>query len=194
MRRSVRGDISGSSRLERVAGRRALLVCAIVLVLIPGCRPSASGKVRLQGAGATFPAPFYKRLVVVYQGSHPDVLIDYQSFGSGGGIQAITAQTVHFCGSDAPLNEKELQAVGGKDAVVEFPSCAGGVVPTYNLPNLKGTLNFTGQILAEIYTGKMSRWNDPAMAKVNPDVQLPDLAITPVWRTDGSGTTYIYTN
>ncbi len=132
--------------------------------------------------------------MVVYQGIHPDVLIDYQSFGSGGGIQAITAQTVHFCGSDAPLSAKELQAVGGEDAIVEFPSCAGGVVPTYNLPSLKGTIKFTGKMLADIYMGKIGRWNDAAIAKINPDVQLPDLAITPVWRTDGSGTTFIYTN
>jgi phosphate transport system substrate-binding protein len=190
---AVKGARDLTARTECSAAK-AWLLCMLVLVLVSGCRPSATGKTRLQGAGATFPAPFYKRLVVVYQGIHPDVLIDYQSFGSGGGIQAITAQTVHFCGSDAPLNSKELQAVGGEDAIVEFPSCAGGVVPTYNLPSVKGSLNFTGKVLADIYMGKVGRWNDPALAKINPDVQLPDLPITPVWRTDGSGTTFIYTN
>jgi phosphate transport system substrate-binding protein len=177
------------------------IFCLAIAVFAIGCRPSgsstakpASNATRLQGAGATFPAPFYKRLVVVYEGIHPDVLIDYQSIGSGGGIQAITDKTVHFCGSDAPMNKKELQAVGGDESIVEIPSCAGGVVPTYNVPGVMGTLKFTGKLLGDIYLGKVSRWNDPAIAKVNADVQLPDLAITPVWRTDGSGTTFIFTN
>ncbi|HEX5472284.1 MAG TPA: phosphate ABC transporter substrate-binding protein PstS, partial [Lacipirellulaceae bacterium] len=175
-------------------GVKASWLSAFALAVAGGCRSSANGKIRLQGAGATFPAPFYQRLVVVYQGMHPDVLIDYQSFGSGGGIQAITAQTVQFCGSDAPLSDQELQALGGKAAIVEFPSCAGGVVPIYNLPNIKGTLKFTGKLLADIYMGKVARWNDSAIAKINPDIHLPDVPITPVWRTDGSGTTFIYSN
>jgi phosphate transport system substrate-binding protein len=130
----------------------------------------------------------------VYQGIYPSVLIDYQSKGSGGGIQAITDKTVHFCGSDAPMNKSELAAVGGPESIIEIPSCAGSVVATYNVPDLKGTLKFTGPLLADVYLGKVSRWNDPAIAKVNADIQLPDLAITPVWRTDGSGTTFIFTN
>ena len=181
----------------RIAG----LLCLAIATLAVGCRPSAdsaakpaAGTTRLQGAGASFPAPFYKRLVVEYQRSHPDVLIDYQSKGSGGGIQAITDKTVDFCGTDAPMNKAELHAVGGEESIVEFPSCAGGVVPTYNVPGVKGTIKFTGNLLADIYLGKVSRWNDPAIAKTNVDVQLPDLAITPVWRTDGSGTTFIFTN
>ena len=153
-----------------------------------------SAATRLQGAGATFPAPFYKRLVVVYQGIYPDVLIDYQSFGSGGGIRAITAKTVHFCGSDAPMSKKELEAVGGGEEIVEIPSCAGAVVPTYNLLGVSGGLKFTGKLLADIYLGSVSQWNDPAIAQINPDVRLPDLSITPVWRTDGSGTNFVFTN
>ena len=177
-------------------------LCLAIAAFAVGCRPSskdsagkpAAGTTRLQGAGATFPAPFYKRLVVVYQGIHPDVLIDYQSIGSGGGIQAITDKTVHFCGTDAPMNKKELEAVGGDEAIIEFPACAGGVAPTYNVPGVTGALKFTGKLLADIYLGKVARWNDAAIVKVNADVQLPDLAITPVWRTDGSGTTFIFTN
>src|SRR4051812_47224426 len=175
----------------------ACLLFSLISISVPACKSSngsVAGKTRLQGAGATFPAPFYKRLVVVYQDVHPDVLIDYQSIGSGGGIQAITDKTVHFCGTDAPMNKKELEAVGGEASIVEFPSCAGGVVPTYNVPGVTGTLKFTGKLLADIYLGKVSRWNDQAIAKVNAHVQLPDLAITPVWRTDGSGTTFIFTN
>src|SRR5262245_1286084 len=133
----------------------AEIACLGVLVFVAGCGPTPkpvpgkagkSGQTRLQGAGATFPAPYYKRLVVVYQDTHPDVLIDYQSIGSGGGIRAITDKTVHFCGSDAPMNKKELEAVGGEDAIVEFPTCAGGVVPTYNVPGVKTELKFTGSL------------------------------------------------
>jgi phosphate transport system substrate-binding protein len=167
----------------------ALLVIGTGLSVVAGC-----GETRLKGAGATFPAPFYKRLVVVYQDIHPGVMIDYQSIGSGGGIRAITDNTVHFCGSDAPMSEKELQATGGAENIVEIPSCAGGVVPTYNVRGITDSLNFTGELLADIYLGKVSKWNDPAIVELNPDVTLPDLAITPVWRTDGSGTTFIFTN
>src|SRR4051812_18514242 len=175
----------------------ACLLLSLISISVPACKSSngsVAGKTRLQGAGATFPAPFYKRLVVLYQGIHPDVLIDYQSIGSGGGIRAITDQTVHFCGSDAPMSKTELQAVGGDEAIVEFPVCAGGVVPTYNVPGVTSDLKFTGKVLVDIYVGKLSKWNDPAIAKINPGVQLPDFAITPVWRTDGSGTTFIFTS
>jgi phosphate transport system substrate-binding protein len=181
----------------------AVMLCLEIAAFAVGCRQSVNstadpappaGVTRLQGAGATFPAPFYKRLVVVFQSIHPNVLIDYQSKGSGGGIQAITDQTVDFCASDAPMNKQELKAVGGAESIVEFPACAGGVVPTYNVPGVTGTLKFTGKLLGDIYLGKVSRWNDPAIANVNAVVQLPDLAITPVWRTDGSGTTFIFTN
>lgn len=153
-----------------------------------------NAKTRLQGAGATFPAPLYKRLVVVYQGLHPDVLIDYQSIGSGGGIKAITDETVHFCASDAPMGKKELAAVGGGEQIVEFPACAGGIVPIFNIPGVTKPLNFSGELLADIYLGNVSRWNDPAVAELNPGVMLPDLVITPVWRTDGSGTNFIFTS
>src|SRR3954447_16399723 len=135
-------------------------VCVFLVALSSGCRSSdSSSKVRLQGAGATFPAPFYKRLVVAHPSSPPDVLIDYQSIGSGGGIRAITDKTVHFAASDAPMSKSELEAVGGLDAVVEFPSCAGGVVATYNVPGVKDDLKFDGTLVADIYLGKVSKWN-----------------------------------
>jgi len=149
--------------------------------------------VRLQGAGASFPNPLYQRWVSEYQKSHPTVKIDYQSIGSGGGIKAITEKTVHFAGSDAPLNKKELTALGETN-VVQVPSCAGAVVPAYNLPDVKGDINFTGEVLAEIYMGKISKWNDAKITGLNPGVKFPDMAITPAWRSDGSGTTYVFTN
>ena len=154
---------------------------------------AARADVRLQGAGATFPAPLYARLVAEYQKLNPDVKIDYQAIGSGGGVKAITDATVDFAGSDAPLNAKELEKLG-KDDVVQVPTCAGGVVPAYFVPGLTQDLRFTGDVLAAIYTGKINKWNDARIAELNAGAALPDLAITPVWRTDGSGTTYVWTN
>jgi phosphate transport system substrate-binding protein len=181
----------------------AFFLAAIVAAL--GCERTESGvdgssassadkSVKLQGAGATFPAPFYKRLVAVYEELNPRIMIDYQSIGSGGGIRAITDKTVQFAASDAPMSEAELEAVGGAELIIELPTCAGGVVPTYNLAGATAPLKLTGELIANIYLGKMNRWDDPAIAELNPDVQLPSDPITPVWRTDGSGTTYIFTN
>ena len=172
------------SRIFRVA---ALAVIALGASM-------ASAETRLQGAGATFPNPLYQRWIGEYQSVHPDVKIDYQSIGSGGGIKAITDKTVHFAGSDAPMSKKEFDAVGGPDKIVEIPSCAGGVVPAYRVPGINSDLKFTGDVLAEIYMGQISKWNDPKLAQLNPGVNLPNLPITPAWRTDGSGTTFIWTN
>jgi phosphate transport system substrate-binding protein len=154
----------------------------------------AVADVRLQGAGATFPEPLYQRWVGEFQKAHPDIKIDYQGIGSGGGIKGITEKTVDFAGSDAPLSKSEIAALGGEDKVVEVPSCAGGVVPAYNVPGVKVDLNFSGPVLAEIYMGTVNKWNDPKLVQLNPGVALPDLAITPVWRTDGSGTNFVFTN
>jgi phosphate transport system substrate-binding protein len=173
---------------------RAGVGAAVLGVVVAALGCGGAGDIHIHGAGASFPAPFYKRLVTEYQGLHPHILIDYDSIGSGGGINAITDKTVKFCGSDAPMSDKELEAAGGADNIVEFPSCAGGVVPTYNLPGAKTSLNFTGAMLADIYLGKITQWNDPAIAEANPDVELPDTPIVPGYRTDGSGTTFIFTN
>ncbi len=154
----------------------------------------AAENVRLAGAGATFPAPIYKKWVAEYQKANPTVQIDYQSIGSGGGIKAITDKTVAFGATDAPLNKKEIEAMGGESKVIQFPTVGGAVVPAYNVPGLKGDLKFTGEILADIYLGKISKWNDAKIAALNPDEKLPDLAITPAYRTDGSGTTFVWTN
>lgn len=150
--------------------------------------------VRLQGAGATFPNPLYQRWVSEFQKSNPTIKIDYQSVGSGGGIKAITEKTVHFAGSDAPLSKKEIEALGGAANIVQVPSTAGAVVPAYNLPEVKETLKFSGEVLAEIYQGRISKWNDPKLAELNPGVALPDVGITPAWRSDGSGTTFVFTS
>jgi phosphate transport system substrate-binding protein len=154
----------------------------------------ASAEVHLSGAGATFPAPFYARWVGEYNKLHQDVKIDYQSIGSGGGVKAITEKTVDFAGSDAPLSKKEIDALGGEAKVVEIPSCSGGVVPAYHIDGVSAELKFSGPVLAEIYLGTISNWNDPKIVALNPGANLPALPITPVWRTDGSGTTYVFTN
>ncbi len=167
---------------------------AVVTIVLGAAAALGNGDVRLQGAGATFPNPLYQKWVSEYQKVHPEVKIDYQSIGSGGGIKAITEKTVHFAGSDAPLSKKEIQALGGESAVVQVPSCAGAVVPAYNLPGLTTELNLTGEVLVQIFTGSISKWNDPKIAGLNPGAKLPDLAITPAWRTDGSGTTFVFTN
>jgi phosphate transport system substrate-binding protein len=166
---------------------------AAVGLLVSAALP-ARADVHLQGGGATFPAPIYQRWVTEYQKAHPGVLIDYQAIGSGGGIKGITQKTFDFAGSDAPMNKKEIQAVGGPDAIVEIPTVAGAVVLAYNLPNFQGPLNLDGPVTAEIYLGDVKTWNDPKIAALNPGVALPNLPITTVHRTDGSGTNFIFTS
>ncbi len=153
-----------SRRIRRIAK----LLGLVLLMGFSATDRSVHAATRLQGAGATFPAPFYKRLVVVYQEMHPDVLIDYQSIGSGGGIRAITDKTVDFCGSDAPMSKKELAAAGGAENIVEFPSCAGGIVPMYNLPGVTSPLKFSGELLADIYLGKVNQVERPGHREPQP--------------------------
>ena len=155
---------------------------------------SASAAIRLQGAGSTFVTPMMQRWVTEYQKEHPDVQIDYQSIGSGGGVKAFTEKTVDFGASDAPLGKKEFQGVGGPEAVVQIPVIAGAVVPGYNLPGLNGDLKLDGPTLADIFMGVINRWNDPKIAAQNPGLNLPGTSITPAHRTDGSGTTFIFTS
>ena len=167
---------------------------AAALALAVGAGLAQAQDVRLQGAGATFPAPLYARWVAEYQKLHDNVKIDYQAIGSGGGIKGITDKTVVFAGSDAPMSHKELDATGAAANIIEIPSCAGGVVPSYNVPGVDKDLHFTGAVLADIFMGKITKWNDPKLAAINPGVNLPDLTITPAWRTDGSGTNFVFTN
>jgi len=168
---------------------RWLKTAAVAVVAMAG---AANADVRLQGSGATFPNPLYQKWVTEYQKSNPTVKIDYQSVGSGAGIKSITDQTVDFAGSDAPLSKKEVAAVKGE--AVHIPTCAGAVVPMYNVAGVKGDIKFTGAIIADIYLGKIQKWNDTRLKEINPDLDLPNLQITPVYRTDGSGTSFVFTN
>lgn len=144
----------------------------------------------ITGAGATFPAPVYNKWADAYQKA-TGAKVNYQGIGSSGGIKQITAKTVDFGASDMPLKDDELN----KDGLLQFPTVIGGVVPVINLPGVKaGELVLTGQVLGDIYLGKVKKWNDPAIAKLNPKAKLPDQDILVVRRADGSGTSFIFTN
>lgn len=146
--------------------------------------------INITGAGATFPYPIYAKWADAYQKATGHNM-NYQSIGSGGGIKQITAKTVDFGASDMPLKAEDLQ----KHGLVQFPAIMGGVVPVYRLAGIgPGQLKFSGKLLADIYMGKVSKWNDPAIAQLNPGVKLPGSNITVVHRSDGSGTTFLWTN
>ena len=152
---------------------------------------SLTAATQINGAGATFPAPIYTKWFSEYNKLHGDVQINYQAIGSGGGINQIQHKTVFFGASDGPMTpDQMLAAQGGR--ILHFPTVLGGVVPMYNIPNFKGQLKFTGPVLADIYLGKITKWNDPALTRLNPDANLPGTDITVVHRSDGSGTTYIW--
>jgi phosphate transport system substrate-binding protein len=163
----------------------------VALGLVAVCG-AAQAEVRMQGAGSTFVAPIMQRWTTEYQSAHPEVKIDYQSIGSGGGVKGITEKTLDFGASDAPMSKKEIEKAGG--GILNIPVIAGAVVAGYNLPGVAGDVKLDGETLADIYQNKITKWNDAKIAALNPGVNLPDLAITPVHRTDGSGTTYIFTN
>jgi len=152
--------------------------------------PTESAPMTINGAGATFPYPIYSKWFDEYQKAHPDVRINYQSIGSGGGIKQLTAQTVFFGASDGPMTDAQLQSAPG--AVLHFPTVLGGVVPVYNVTGVTQPLRFNGAVLADIYLGKITKWNDAAITNLNPGVKLPGDDIAVVHRSDGSGTTYIF--
>ncbi len=151
---------------------------------------TAAAHTQINGAGATFPAPIYTKWFDEYHKLHSDIQINYQPIGSGGGINQITHKTVFFGASDGPMTPDQMNAAPGK--ILHFPTVLGGVVPVYNIPNFSGELQFTGRVIADIYLGKITKWNDPAIKKLNPNANLPGTDITVVHRSDGSGTTYIW--
>ena len=157
---------------------------ALVLVTV------SLAKVSINGGGATFPFPIYSKWFSEYNKLHPDVEINYQPQGSGFGIQQIQKQTVFFGATDGPMTPDQLLGAAGK--VLHFPTVLGAVVPIYNVPNVTAELKFTGPLLADIFLGKITKWNDAAIVKLNPGVTLPGSDITVAHRSDGSGTTYIW--
>ncbi len=162
-----------------------------------GCNKSTQenkDKTSVTGAGATFPYPMYAKWFDTYNKLHPDIEINYQSIGSGGGIKQVTEGTVDFGATDGPMNDQQLKEFQDKRGcdILHFPTVLGGVVPTYNIPGVTGELKFTPAVLAAIYLGTVTKWNDPAIAGANPDMNLPGNDIVVVHRSDGSGTTYIW--
>jgi phosphate transport system substrate-binding protein len=152
--------------------------------------PAAAQNLQIDGAGATFPNPIYSKWFAEYNRLHPNVRINYQSIGSGGGIRQLTNQTVFFGATDGPMTNDQIQAAGAR--ILHLPTVLGGVVPVYNVAGVSAELRFSGPLLADIFLGKVTKWNDPAIAKENPGVSLPGSDITVVHRADGSGTTYIW--
>jgi phosphate transport system substrate-binding protein len=164
----------------------ATLGCAVLLV----AGIAAQQKTQINGAGATFPFPIYSKWFSEYNKLHPNVEINYQSIGSGGGIRQITNQTVFFGATDGPMTKDQMLAAPG--GILHIPTVLGGVVPVYNIPGVNAELKFTGAVLADIFLGKILKWNDKAIVALNPGVNLPPTDITVVHRSDGSGTSYIF--
>jgi phosphate transport system substrate-binding protein len=162
-----------------------LLWCA--LAALP-----AFGQTNLNGAGATFPYPIYSKWFSEYHKLHPDIQINYQPIGSGGGIRQVIAGTVDFGATDGPMTDDQLREA--KIKILHVPTVLGAAVPAYNVPGVTGELKFTPQVLAGIFLGKIANWNDKAIAAANPEVTLPNQDIIVVHRSDGSGTTYIWTD
>ncbi|MDP3256861.1 phosphate ABC transporter substrate-binding protein PstS [Bosea sp. (in: a-proteobacteria)] len=165
---------------------RKLLILAAATIGLSGVAQAAD----ITGAGATFPFPIYSKWAEAYK-KETNVGLNYQSIGSGGGIRQIKAKTVAFGATDAPLKGEDL----AKDGLIQFPTVMGGVVPAINIAGIDARqLKLTGPLVAEIYMGTVKKWNDPKIVALNPDLKLPDANITPVYRSDGSGTTFVFTD
>jgi phosphate transport system substrate-binding protein len=166
---------------------RKLIVLLCVVLSIP-----AWTQTQLNGAGATFPYPMYSKWFSEYHKAHPDIQINYQSIGSGGGIRQVTAGTVDFGASDGPMTDEQLSQA--KTKILHIPTVLGAVVPAYNIPGVSGEVKFTPEALAGIFLGKITNWNDKAITGPNAGMNFPNQPIVVVHRSDGSGTTYIFTD
>ncbi|HWY22419.1 MAG TPA: phosphate ABC transporter substrate-binding protein PstS [Candidatus Acidoferrum sp.] len=162
-----------------------LLLCSLVALPV-------IAQTTLNGAGATFPYPIYSKWFSEYHKLHPDIEVNYQSIGSGGGIRQVIAATVDFGASDGPMTDDQLKEA--KTKILHFPTVLGADVPAYNIPGVTAELKFTPEALAGIFLGKIAKWNDKAITSANPGVNLPDRDIVVVHRSEGSGTTYIWTD
>jgi phosphate transport system substrate-binding protein len=180
--------------------KTSMAICA-ALAMLAACgggggpvRPpgetAGGGSGLINGAGATFPNPIYSKWFSDYNTLHPEVEINYQSIGSGGGIRQLMERTVFFGASDQPMTDEMLARAPGP--VLHFPTVLGAVVPVYNLDGVDAQIKFTGSVLADIFLGKITKWNDPALATINPGLALPSSTMTIVHRSDGSGTTFVW--
>jgi phosphate transport system substrate-binding protein len=172
--------------VREIPVKKTLIVVALLLAAL-----SAAQAQKLTGAGATFPYPIYSKWFSEYSAAHPGVQINYQSIGSGGGIRQMTAGLVDFGATDAPATDEQLAP--SKTKLIHLPTVLGAVVPIFSIPGVND-IRFSPDVLADIYLNKITYWNDGRIAKDNPGVRLPNLKITVVHRSDGSGTTYIFTD
>ena len=181
----------------KVLSLAVALLCGVSAAACGGSSDPAGsadvGKGTLTGAGATFPEPFYSKAFYMYNQAHPQVTVNYQAVGSGAGIQQFINGTVDFGASDVPMQAPDIAAAGGADSLVQVPTTLGVVAVAYNLPGVN-RLRLDGPTLAAIYLGQVKRWNDPSLTALNAGVSLPATAITVVHRSDGSGTTYHFTD
>ena len=178
---------------------RVAVSLAVLGSAVPGCgsksgdeagQPQQQQMIQINGAGATFPTPIYSKWFDEYYKLHPSIRINYQSVGSGAGIRQLVNQTVFFGATDGPMTDEQLKSAPGP--ILHLPTVLGAVVPIYKIQDVDSELKFSGSVLADIYLGKIKKWNDPAIARLNAGVKLPDSDITVVHRSDGSGTTYIW--
>lgn len=179
------------SRIARLTATLAAAVIAAASGLPLRPPAAAAADVTLQGTGATFPAPLYQRWFTEYNKLHPEVQINYQALGSGAGVKQFQEGLVNFGASDAAMTDEEIAAV--KDGAVLLPMTAGSIVLAYNLPGAPPELKLSREAYVDIFLGKITAWNDPKIASANPGATLPDTRITPVTRSDGSGTTFVFT-
>jgi phosphate transport system substrate-binding protein len=172
------------------------LSALLVVALATAVSLYSQGNLLINGAGATFPYPVYSKWFDEYHKAHSNIQINYQSVGSGAGIKQVTEGTVDFGASDGPMNDEQMKAYQDKHGspILHFPTVLGAAVPTYNVPGVTATLNFTPEALAGIFLGRVTKWNDPLIASANKGVSLPNKDIVVVHRSDGSGTTYIWTD
>jgi phosphate transport system substrate-binding protein len=172
--------------------RKTLFLVSLLLSLAAVAWTQSSGTVLLNAAGATFPYPIYSKWFDVYHQKHSNIQINYQSIGSGGGIRQLLAGTVDFGASDGPMSDEQLGQA--KFKILHFPTVLGAVVPTYNIAGVSGELNFTQKAIAGIFLGTITKWNDPEIASANSGAKLPAEDIVVIHRSDGSGTSYIWTD
>ena len=170
----------------------ALFLTAAISLALAACGGNKGSDIRLQGAGATFPNPLYQKWLSEYGKLNPNVKIDYQSIGSGGGIKQIQSRTVDFGASDSPMKDEDLRAAPGP--ILHIPTVLGAVVITYNLSGVSQPLHFSPDVIADIFLGKIKKWSDQRLKTENPGVTLPDSDITVVHRSDGSGTSAVFTD
>lgn len=186
------------NKIRKISVFSAIVIFAVIGIACSGASLGTSdsgsegGTINIQGTGATFPRPIYQKWMSEYGKIHPNVRLDYQSVGSGAGQRAILDRTADFGASDDPMKDEDLAKA--KSEILHIPTVLGAVVLTYNLEGVKETLKFTPEIVADIYLGKITKWNDPKIAAENEGVQLPANNITPVYRSDSSGTTGVFTD